>query len=634
MPPGMQQAVADAQTEPRSFVLPHPPLPPVPLDGPRFKRRMLWDNDPSIPVLSPAALSTLYAPPLPTPPPSLLSDPSIISSLQSLSPYIKVETPFAIDRLEFLLSSHPNRPFVDSVIRGLREGFWPFDAGEWDLELKDPPANFASSDEDLLSIRAFRDKEVNLERWSGILPFNTLLPGMASSPLFVVWQKEKARVITDHSASGLNDGIPRSEAKVKYDDMLPFGQTIHSYRSTHPPSNLVLFKSDVASAFLNLPAHPLWQMRQIVSIDGSLHIVRRLVFGNRASPRIWCSVSALLCWIAIVKYDVKTLHVYMDDFFGLDHADNLVDANGRLLPRRQAQLLRFWTFIKCPYEDKKQEWGHQLKIIGFWVDAPSGSISLSPEAVTQLVDKIHSFLAFPGRKPPLREWQRLAGYINWAFNVFPWGRPALSSFYRKISAKSHIHSAVPINASVKHDLTWLMDTLPGAIGIRFVDSMRWLDDDADLVAWTDANLRDGLAFCFHRSAFIYSINTPLNDAHRVDIFFLELMAIVSLVAHVAAFQPPPRRLLVYSDSLDSVASLNSLSTSTEMHTAPLLALAKVILHSGIDLRVRHIDGVSNVRADLLSRMLLVDYRRAYPDDTIAVFEPPRLLLPERWRVSF
>ncbi|KIK69841.1 hypothetical protein GYMLUDRAFT_109759, partial [Collybiopsis luxurians FD-317 M1] len=64
--------------------------------------------------------------PLPSPPDTLLNDPHIQSTLQSMSQYIKVETPFNVDRLELLLSSHPNQPFVHSVMRSLHEGFWPF----------------------------------------------------------------------------------------------------------------------------------------------------------------------------------------------------------------------------------------------------------------------------------------------------------------------------------------------------------------------------------------------------------------------------------------------------------------------------------------------------------------------------
>jgi hypothetical protein len=38
------------------------------------------------------------------------------------------------------------------------------------------------------------------------------LPDMKVSPMFVEWQHEKPRVITDHAATGLNEGIPKDEA--------------------------------------------------------------------------------------------------------------------------------------------------------------------------------------------------------------------------------------------------------------------------------------------------------------------------------------------------------------------------------------------------------------------------------------
>lgn len=79
---------------------------------------------------------------------------------------------------------------------------------------------------DLEQIRAFRDKEITAGRWSGALP-DSVLPGMKVSPMLVVWQHEKPHIVTDHSGSGINDNIPQAEAKVKYDDMHAFGQTLH-----------------------------------------------------------------------------------------------------------------------------------------------------------------------------------------------------------------------------------------------------------------------------------------------------------------------------------------------------------------------------------------------------------------------
>ncbi|KAJ3803528.1 hypothetical protein F5876DRAFT_10745, partial [Lentinula aff. lateritia] len=162
--------------------------------------------------------------PLPSPPEHLLNNPQIQSTLKAMAPYIKVETPFNVDRLENLLASHPNQPFVASVMHSLREGFWPFYEAEWEVESKQKLDNYVSEPQDFAALRAHRDQEVAAGRWSEALPENfVLLPGMKVSPMFVVWQKGKPRIVMDHTGSGLNDNIPKAEGKVKYDDMHTFG---------------------------------------------------------------------------------------------------------------------------------------------------------------------------------------------------------------------------------------------------------------------------------------------------------------------------------------------------------------------------------------------------------------------------
>ncbi|KAJ7216289.1 hypothetical protein B0H12DRAFT_974458, partial [Mycena haematopus] len=164
--------------------------------------------------------------PLPAPPTHLSNNPIIQGSLRAMKDHIKVEMSFNVDRFENLLADHPNQPFVKSVMTGLHEGFWPFHDGEYKAELEVVGENFSTDPADLAAIRAYRDKEINATHWSGPLPNNELLPGMKMSPMFVVWQKEKPRIITDHKSSGLNDGIPKEEGHVRYNDMYDFGQAL------------------------------------------------------------------------------------------------------------------------------------------------------------------------------------------------------------------------------------------------------------------------------------------------------------------------------------------------------------------------------------------------------------------------
>ena len=154
----------------------------------------------------------------------------------------------------------------------------------------------------------------------------------------------------------------------------------------------------------------------------------------------------------------------------------------------------------------------------------------------------------------------------------------------------------------------------------------WPDHDADMVMWTDASLRNALAFVYSNKGFVYPIRPPPMGV-KVDIFFLELLAITSAVHHAGSLPCPPCRILIWTDSLDSVAVLNSLHTAELLHNAPLLAIADIILRTGMDLRVQFIEGKKNVRADMLSRLLIDEYQSKFSADHIESFTPPWELLP-------
>jgi hypothetical protein len=160
------------------------------------------------------------------------------------------------------------------------------------------------------------------------------------------------------------------------------------------------------------------------------------------------TVSALICWIGVQKLNIHGLHVYMDNFFGWDYSDNLVSFQGQKRPKRQIQLLLLWQRICCPYDLPKQEQGNPLKIIGFWVDINLGTISLSPSSIEAIIHEINTFLANTSCQQPSREWQHLAGHLNWLLNVLPCGRPALSELYRKMHGKSKASAKIFLNATI------------------------------------------------------------------------------------------------------------------------------------------------------------------------------------------
>ena len=110
----------------------------------------------------------------------------------------------------------------------------------------------------------------------------------------------------------------------------------------------------------------------------------------------------------------------MDDFFGWDYEDKMTYYHGQWRPEWQVKLLQFWEHISCPFDDEEQKHGWELKIIGFWINIEERLISLPPSSITNVVDKINQFISTPNQKPLLRDWQCLAGHLNWLLNVLPW----------------------------------------------------------------------------------------------------------------------------------------------------------------------------------------------------------------------
>ena len=69
----------------------------------------------------------------------------------------------------------------------------------------------------------------------------------------------------------------------------------------------------------------------------------------------------------------------------------------------------------------------------------------------------------------------------------------------------------------------------------------------------------------------------------VDIFFRELLSILCSLYHITSKPTPPKHILIYSDSLDSVQVLNILRAKESSHNSILLAIPGIILKTGVDL---------------------------------------------------
>jgi len=128
----------------------------------------------------------------------------------------------------------------------------------------------------------------------------------------------------------------------------------------------------------------------------------------------------LVSWIAKKKCNIELLGTYADDSFGPDLAANVAwyEPYHKFMPKNQVVILNLWDKINLPHKESKQVLGSTLTIIGIEVDADALTMTMPPDTLNKLIIAIRDFI-MTKHKFTLHEWQRLAGWINWSFNVFP-----------------------------------------------------------------------------------------------------------------------------------------------------------------------------------------------------------------------
>ena len=69
------------------------------------------------------------------------------------------------------------------------------------------------------------------------------------------------------------------------------------------------------------------------------------------------------------------------------------------------------------------------------------TVTMPVQSRCDLVEAVRAF-ANVGQRRSLREFQRLAGWMNWALNAYPLLRPSMSLLYSKMAGKVNTHQLI------------------------------------------------------------------------------------------------------------------------------------------------------------------------------------------------
>jgi hypothetical protein len=592
---------------------------------PKYLRYNIWDPDSDF---SPNTSDwTLTAEPLEGPPPPALADELVTKTISENPHLFKIVTPIRVNIFEAYLTSHPNQKFVQSVCRGLREGFWPWAVTPspgyptTNDESKPTPIDERKAD----FLRMQRDVEVTKERFSP--PFkHDLLPGMYCMLIYAVPKPHSTdlRLVTDQSYGkhSLNSMIQHEKVTgYPLEIMVHFGEMLMDLERKELGKEKVIWKSDIAEAYRILPMHPHWQIKQVNRIDDEFYVDRCNAFGGCGAGAIFIAFNSLVAWIAKEIKGIRYLSNYVDDSSGCSRREDYLTYKpyGRDFPSEQVVLLTLWDELGIPHKPHKQLHGSPLPIIGITIDADELSLTLSDETKEALVAELQRWCK-PGRKEKLRRWYQMGGWMNWAFNVYPRLRPALNNFYPKLKGRRDSTSLIWVNNSIREDFSWAVKVLNACSGIHLLRSVYWDVSEATLTLFCDA-CPEGMGFWYPKLKVAFYSPTPCYE-HPDLIFYFEALCVHSALfdAYRRTASVGNNRFIIYTDNSNTVDIFSSLRALPPYNH--LLKTAIDILNTGDnDMRVLHVPGVDNAVADALSR---TNFQRALdlvPGLQIFNFEP-------------
>jgi len=167
----------------------------------------------------------------------------------------KIVTPIKIPALAYLLRSHPNRPFVDLVLNGLRDGFWPWASmvmEGYPVTLDEPKVMCLTPEKEEFLQKQLKHEE-ELER---VLPEfgEDLLPGMYCMPTYLVPKPQSVgwRLVNDLSAGpfSLNSMVDCHRiTRYSLDNLSQLGELMMKKHHQNLNKNLVVWKSDISKVY-------------------------------------------------------------------------------------------------------------------------------------------------------------------------------------------------------------------------------------------------------------------------------------------------------------------------------------------------------------------------------------------------
>ena len=508
-----------------------------------------------------------------------------------------VHTPLRSAEWEAQLREHPDRPFVQYLLRGMREGFrvgFRYDQSE----CGHTGDNMQSARDNPEVIDEYLEKEVRLGRVAG--PFEPEACHQVHMSRFGVIPKNhqpgKWRLIVDlsHPQGGsVNDGIEPELCSLRYTSVEEAARRV---RALGPGT--LLAKIDVESAYRTVPVHPADRWLLGMRWKGKVYVDTALPFGLRSAPKIFNAIADALQWI-LAREGCEVIH-YLDDFLLFGRAGS--GQCRRVLER----ALELCEKLGVPIAVHKTEGpAPVLTFLGIELDTVAMTLRLPEEKLRRLQREIGRWTERRGCTK--RELLSLIGQLQHACCVVRPGR----SFLRRMIELSKIakepHHRLRLNKGFKSDLRWWACFLSEWNGVNMMTGV--IRSECQATVTSDASGSWGCgAFTSSGEWFQLELLESWNGVH---ITVKELLPIV-LGAAIWGREWAGKTVRCRCDNAAAVAIINSGKSKVERAMHLMRSLFFFLASFGVVLVAEHLPGRENGAADALSRDNIAAFHSQVP----------------------
>ena len=411
----------------------------------------------------------------------------------------------------------------------------------------------------------------------------------------------KVRVITDLSwppGEAVNSFISKDVSRVSY---VTIDTAVAMVKECGKNSNL--FKIDLSDAYRQIVVQPKdWHLLGSTwsGEDGNIeyYVDTRLSFGLRSSARLFDNFAAALEFMMLNNGTSRVIH-YLDDYFSCSPADVLECENNKNIMLQTCAAAGLEVNMKKVIGPVTT-----IEFLGIIIDSEKMELRLSGDRVNAIKAELLSWIG--KNKGTKRQLLSLLGKLTFLSRIVRPGRIFTRRLIECVKKLKQLHHKTRLSVAAKKDILWWLEFIDdwNAKSVFYED--QWLNAH-DINFFTDSSDIGWGAVCMG----YWSYGSFQDDQKKKSIEWRELYAVVKACSLWGRLFIG-KKIFINCDNMSIVYAVNSGASKSSDIMELIRQLFFIASTNSFECRLVHVDGATNVAADMLSRQKISKFKELFP----------------------